>query len=170
MTVLPTAAEYTARLTAIDWTEGGFTRTRSRHRLMAEHLRRTAWWARQLDCAEWPFPDLAACADPTVRADPALVTQIERLLALAPDPVLEAAVNGLHWYTLRDHAAVPLPDLADPYEPLLLFFERGGGFTLITGYIDIHSAYVERGDLHHHLTTDACVELDADILDALDRP
>src|SRR5687768_10143302 len=113
MTALPTPAEYTARLLAIDWTEGGFTRTRSRHRLMAEHLRRAAWWAQHLRCQDWPFPDLAACADPAVRADPALVARIAQLLVLAPDPVIEAAVNALHWYTLRDNPAVTLPDLAD---------------------------------------------------------
>ena len=67
---------------------------------MREYLRRMAWWVQEFQCEEWPFPDLAAYVDPAVRADPALVAELEEALALDSPPVVTACVNALHWYTV----------------------------------------------------------------------
>ncbi|MBA9001808.1 hypothetical protein [Thermomonospora cellulosilytica] len=40
---------------------------------------------------------------------------------------MQVCFSAVHFAALRD-AAVPLPDLPDPFEPFLLFYGRGEGF------------------------------------------
>ncbi len=42
-----------------------------------EYLRRAAWWARATNSQQWPFFDIAAAVNPSIRADPA----VERVTA-----------------------------------------------------------------------------------------
>ena len=79
----------------------------------------------------WPFSDLAGAVDPEVEVDPALLDR------LAPDdepddlypvpPRFAAAV--VRWAALGDLPRQRFPQLGDPYEPLLVMFARGGGYS-----------------------------------------
>ncbi|GIF98459.1 hypothetical protein [Catellatospora citrea] len=169
MTAPSNPAEFIDRLRAVNWSGSAHGRTRSRRLLMQEHLRRAAWWAQRFPSGKWPFPDLAEAVDPTVRADDTLVEEVEDLTAFASFVDGAAAVDALHWYALRAVPGVVLPDLPDPYEPLLVFFERGGGFTMISGYLDVDGSLVPRGDVADHLIETPVVDLDPTTLDEIDE-
>ncbi|MDT0326812.1 RDD family protein [Nocardiopsis lambiniae] len=157
------------RIHAIDW-NGNLDHTRSRVLLMREYLRRMALWTRTLDARGWPFYDLAEFAAPGIRAtdevlkgvkdDPDIVRQFPT--------VGKTCVWALHLAAARD-AGASLPDLPDPFEPLIRMYERGGGFSLsTTGTIDIDGAGIHRGTLLHHLgDTPKAPETDTE-LNALD--
>jgi hypothetical protein len=101
--------------------------TELRSRLMAEFLRRSALWAKAFGAPMWPFPDLAAAVDPEVRAPEEVLKPV---LATVPEfrPVVRTVLtNALHFAALQD-AKTALPDLPDPYAPLLALLERGEGF------------------------------------------
>ncbi len=69
------------------------------------------------------------------------------------------------------HAANPPAahaELPDPYEPLLLFFERGGGFTVENRMVDVDSAGIPLRDRQRYLRGEPFVDLDRAALDALD--
>lgn len=161
------------RIMAINW-EGSFARTRSRVALLREYLRRAAWWAEAVKSEEWPFFDIAHAIKPEVRADPALVKRIETHLAPEMQGILvvHACVRALHFAALLD-AGVQLPKLpgsaVQPFEPLLVMFERGGGFrTDGSGLIQVDIAGVPKGTIQSNLKDKPVVALDPAALDALD--
>src|SRR4051794_36543569 len=133
------ARELFERLESVEW-EGHDLHTFSRLLLLDEYLRRAALWASTLGCPEkWPFFDIAACVDPSVRADPRLVQETEARLdeAGASWYAQEIAPWMLHWAELKSRGDIALPDLDDPFEPLLIMFERGGGFYSEHGFLTV---------------------------------
>jgi hypothetical protein len=158
------------RLLAVDWSgEGSLAHRRSRIKLMREYLRRSAVQARQLGVTDvWPFFDVAeyAARGTTVPADLAA-----RLGELTSGPARYPAVarscwGALHWGAAMDAGALPA-DADDPYEPLLLFFERGGGFYLEEGFIDVEGGSVVRKTWQDHVDTEP-LDLSPAVLDAFD--
>ncbi len=164
-----------SRLLAVNW-KSDFMITLghalSRGRLMQEYLRRAAWWVRELDgTSKWPFFDIAGRWVPEVTAPHELSDQLEALIGERirwyEDAV--ACRAALRWAALLD-AGIPLPsELEDPFEPLLLMFERGGGFTTEAGFIDLGGSSVLQKAWRDHLTLHPVVSLDQATLDALDR-
>ncbi|MDT0326820.1 hypothetical protein [Nocardiopsis lambiniae] len=162
-------SDLAVRIHAIDW-NGNLDHTRSRVLLMREYLRRMALWTRTLDARGWPFYDLAEFAAPGIRATDEIVQGVKD----NPDIVRQFPTVGktcawaLHLAAARD-AGASLPDLPDPFEPLIRMYERGGGFSLsTTGTIDIDGAGIHRGTLLHHLgDTPKAPETDTE-LNALD--
>lgn len=158
------------RITAVDWS-GSFDRTRSRGYLMKEYLRRAAWWAKATKSEGFPFFDIAGAVDPAVRADPVVV---ERVLTHLQNrfqgvPVQRACVRALHFAALLD-AGVSLPEApAEPFEPLLVMFERGGGFRVGGGtLIEVDTLGIPAGTVDGNLSPEPVVALDRATLDALD--
>jgi hypothetical protein len=167
------SAAMLSRLQAIDWT-GDFTvslsHARSRARLMREYLRRSAWWAQELDAAmQWPFFDIAGLAAPQVEPPQDLAEQLETTIQshIGRPSHRTIARSALRWAAARD-AGVPLPQLEDPFEPLLLLFERGGGFTTEANFIDLGGSSVVEKTWRDHLSPEAVTTLDQAALDALD--
>lgn len=159
------------RIMAVDW-KGSHGRARSRAYLMKEYLRRAAWWAKVTRSEPlWPFFDIAAAVDPATRADPAAVERVQALLRrkLQGVPVTRACVRALHFAALFDER-VALPQAPPhPFEPLMLLFERGGGFQVEgSGLIDVDTIGVSKGSLQGNLRPDPITQLDDTTLDALD--
>jgi hypothetical protein len=158
------------RIKAIDWA-GSFDRTRSRGYLMKEYLRRAAWWAKATESQEWPFFDIAAAVDPAVRADPAAVRDVEAHVKekLQGVHATRACVRALHFAALLD-AGADVPEApAQPFEPLLVMFERGGGFRVGGGgLIEVDTLGLRAGTVEQNLLAEPVVELDQAALDALD--
>jgi hypothetical protein len=159
------------RIMVIDW-DGSFDHMRSRAYLMKEYLRRAAWWAKATEAPGFPFLDIAAAVDPSVRADPSIVELVEtrvksRLQGLR---VVRACEQALHFAALLETGAA-LPEApADPYEPLLVMFERGGGFsTEGSGLIEVDSLGIRIGRLEDNLIDEPVIALDEAALDAADR-
>jgi hypothetical protein len=167
--------ELADRLTAIDWDASTIefaVHRRSRVALMREYLRRAAWWADRYKAADdWPFFDIAALVDQGVRADQAAVQQVNASLA-RPGPwptVKDTCVWALHFAALLD-AGVELPDLPHPFDPLIVVYERGGGFLPgNTGLLEIDLAGIDSGTLQDNLTTQPGAPMTESELDALDR-
>jgi hypothetical protein len=162
-----------ARLQAVDWNgSSAFKHRRSRVRLMAEYLRRAALWAQALDAAdEWPFFDVATHLAPTVHVPEDEARDLEVLIYnhIGWPSVDRIARATLRWGALKDAGAPRPPDLDDPYEPLLLMFDRGGAWTTEAGFIDVDGSAVRRQTWRDHLNTDPVVALDPATLDALDE-
>jgi hypothetical protein len=161
------------RIKAINWS-GSFDKTPSRVALLREYLRRAAWWAEAVKSTEWPFFDIAAAISPTARAEQALVRQIEEHLAsqLQGMLVVRTCVRALHFAALLDEGR-KLPrvpgSVAQPFEPLLMMFERGGGFRIAgSGLIEVDTAGVPKGTMMSQRTDKPVVALDPASLDALD--
>jgi hypothetical protein len=159
------------RIMSISWGASD-DRDYSRAYLMREYLRRMAWWAKALNLsAGYPFFDVAAAIDPAVRADQVVVDRVTADLRKNLQSVVatRVCVNALHFAALLD-AEVPLPSVPDmPYEPVIMLLERGEGFYAEGGgLIDIGLIGVPIGKIEDNLLTEPLVELDEDVLDALD--
>ena len=158
-----------ARILAIDWV-GSDAHTRSRVALLREYLRRAALWLERLPEGAWPFFDAGALIEPSVRADSEVVERVESGLH-RPEvfaTVRESCVWALHFAALRDAAADP-GGLPDPYEPLLLMYERGGGFTFDgTGFIQVDFVGVPKGTPRDYRGREPLASLDRADLDRLD--
>ena len=163
-----------SRLLATDWPDGLYTFEHgiSRGRLMQEYLRRAAWWALELDAtSKWPFFDIAGLWAPEVHSPPELAAQLEALIdnRIRWYDDARACRAALRWAAVLD-ARIPLPSqLEDPYESLLLIFERGGGFLTEHGFIDLGGSSVLQKTWRDHLTAQPVTSLDQATLDALDR-
>ncbi|WP_437112455.1 hypothetical protein [Streptomyces cinnamoneus] len=162
------------RLTAINWTDyaAGDRHAVSRTLLMREFLRRAALWVEYLGGSDrWPFIDIAERVDPSVRADEQLIEQLDEFMS---DHVPEynarrACRAAVHWEMLREHTQVGLPDLEDPYEPLIVLYERGGVFFVENGVADFEQLRrVPLRSWQANVATDPIVQLDRSVLDALD--
>ncbi|MFI0910001.1 hypothetical protein [Streptomyces abikoensis] len=162
------------RLRAIDWEDedAPYDHAESRAALLREHLRRTALWARVFGAElSWPYIDLAELIDPTVRAGNEVLAELRDYLDEEVGwPQVEATlVAAVHWAAFRSGTQVALPDLDDPYEPLLLMYERGGGFTIESGFIDLNGVEVRVKPLPAYASEEPVVALDSAALDTLDE-
>jgi hypothetical protein len=167
------ASETLSRLLAVDWTgEASFDHARSRARLMREYLRRASWWGKVLHATdEWPFFDIAAHLAPQVHAPEGLASRLEELIStgIGWPSVVDTCRNALRWAAVLD-AAVPIPGhLADPFDPLLWLFKRGGGWTTESGFIELAGASVRLRTWQDHLTTEPIVTLTQSAFDTLDQ-
>ncbi|MFF4650880.1 hypothetical protein [Streptomyces sp. NPDC001380] len=160
------------RLFAIEWadTEAAFVHDWSRVLLMREYLRRAALWVQAYGIDDsWPFFDLAAHIDPTVRAAPELVARMEEALdgRVGLPLAYNSCFHATHWAALQD--ARELPALDDPFEPLITLFERGGGFGTENRSADFTLAMVPFRTWEHHVASEPVVTLDPAVLDRLDQ-
>ncbi|MEE1782678.1 pentapeptide repeat-containing protein [Streptomyces sp. SP17BM10] len=171
----PRARAVVERLTAIDWRDDDIASTHaaSRSRLFREHLRRAALWTKAYQPAgEWPVVDLATSVDPTVQVDAELAARLDAFLEANLADVRAKALcrAAVRWATLLDTTTVRVPELDDPYEPLLLMLERGGwcGLVVENRVADFAVARVPFGTWQDHLSREPVAQLDQSTLDASD--
>lgn len=154
----------TERLLAVDW-ETWSDRRPERIALMREFLRRSAHYAQAFGCNErWPFFDVAAVAVPNCPEVP-LPTALQQLGL--PTLTRDLAQAMLRWaaHPLRELGTLP----PDPYEPLLRFFELGGGFSVENRMVDVDAAAIPIRDQAAYLRDEPFVEL-AESTDAEPAP
>ncbi len=122
------------RLLAIEWDvdfdePAELTKERIAH--FREYLRRAAPYAslaslRPGEPVSWPWFDVAASVDPSIRAADELVEAVTaRIEGGQYSGVRTSCAAALHFAALTDAGAVP-GYLADPFEPLLRVYELGG--------------------------------------------
>ena len=163
------------RLLAIDWTNRDLTydHVDSRGRLFVEYLRRMAVWVRELnENPSKPFVDLGSFVQPAVRADPSVIDRLEPISVYIHWPPVRQSVEAmLHWAAIKDHDGVPPQwrDLPDPYEPLLIMFERGGAFITEHGFVDIGLAMIPLNGWRERADKPQKITLDPEALDAIDK-
>ncbi|MGW3293058.1 hypothetical protein ACWC9S_03720 [Streptomyces xiamenensis] len=161
------------RLKSIDWLDdtGAFDHTGSRMALMREYLRRSARWAEAVGAAEsWPFFDLGEAIEPGIHVDGDLAAEMEDFLYqnVTRGSIRNTCWGAVHWAALPPDTLAGLPALDDPYEPLLLFYERGGPFTLEGPFINVGEGMVLHKNIEDHLSPQPVTDLDAISLDYLD--
>ncbi len=108
----------------------------SRLVLMREYLRRSALWAQVLGrMDEWPFFDIAAAADPSAQLDDESVRAVlGGLVGRGMRPHDKRFIRFMLNFTMLREWPQGLPD---PFEPLLMVYERGGSFGREAGSIRI---------------------------------
>lgn len=173
MTEISRAEQMANRLMAIDWadSEGAVVHDGSRVALMREYLRRTALWAHEYRIdGDWPFIDLAARVDPEVRADPVLLARMEDALDDRATLLYaqKTSRHAVHWAALLDARADRLPPLEDPFEPIVLLFERGGLFGTEGRAADFALGMIQYRTRDHYLAVAPIESLDPDLLDKID--
>ncbi|GGQ59206.1 hypothetical protein [Couchioplanes azureus] len=160
-----------ARLSAIDYERHGH-RAWSKAALLKEYFRRIAQWADACGCdTRTPFFDLALCIDPRVRARQEVV---DRVLAAARsgarNAITRVAPFILHWTALRATPGADLPgNLEDPFEPLILLFERDGGFHTENGAADFEWKSVRLAGWRDRADDPPMPSFAPDYLDEIDR-
>lgn len=160
------------RLCAVDWSDdsAAYEHANSRALLMREYLRRTALWARAYNAEKWwPFCDIAEHVAPEVRTPSDVAGELEEALAgLAPSSLKKTCRGAVRWAVLRSTAGELPPDLPDdPYEPLLLMYERGGGY-FVEEFLDLNGVMLRLGTVESNLSAIPFLTLAPATLDALD--
>ncbi|MFE3720850.1 hypothetical protein [Streptomyces cyaneofuscatus] len=159
------------RLGAIDWDDDGaaFRHAHSRALLMREYLRRAALWAQVCGAEEsWPFFDIAERLDAAITTPPDVAAELEQLLqSLAPASLRTTCRGAVRWPALLAAHRGLSAELPDPYEPLLLMYERGGGYHL-GEYLDLNGVMIPLGDMESNASAAPFVTLAPTTLDALD--
>ncbi|MCP9207053.1 hypothetical protein [Streptomyces cucumeris] len=160
------------RLRAIDWSDdsAAFDHANSRALLMREYLRRTALWAQAYDVEDtWPFFDVAEHVAPQVQLAPELTAELDEVLTgVMPSSLKRMCRAAVRWAVVRQSGIdLPkgLPD--EPYEPLLLMCERGGGY-FVEEFVDLNGAMIQLGSVERNLAATPFIALAHTTLDALD--
>ncbi|MFE0377874.1 hypothetical protein ACFW1M_20320 [Streptomyces inhibens] len=159
------------RLRAIDWSDdsAAFDHANSRALLMHEYLRRSALWARAYRAEQsWPFFDIAEHVYAELQTPPDVAAEVEVVMAgLAPASLKRTCRAAVRWAAVCD-ACDDLPaDMPDPYEPLLLMYERGGGYFL-EEYLDLNGVMIRLGNVESNASAKPFLTLAPATLDALD--
>ncbi|MCI0714180.1 MAG: hypothetical protein L0154_28755 [Chloroflexi bacterium] len=165
------------RITAVKW-EYDASRRRSHEALFKEYLRRQVLWLNALELTDhFPWYDLPQLINEDVRASTDATNWVRKHITfqvmnatMILTGVLEAA---LHWAALDEAHALPF-DLPNPYEPMVILYERGGTFTIesmfgrfVAGY-DALGPSLPRGPWRRWYSKQPFVELDSGVLDRLD--
>ncbi|WP_433828954.1 hypothetical protein ACQP2E_06535 [Actinoplanes sp. CA-015351] len=162
----------TTRLSSIDWERHG-DKAWSKAALLKEYFRRAARWSAVYACdAPGPFFDIAACVDPAVRADQRVIDDLVEKLAIGRGGwnVKQVAPFILHWTALRATPDFLLPEeLEDPFEPLILLFERGGSFHTENGEVNLEWKSVSMRGWRKRADDPPMPSFDPEILDEIDR-
>lgn len=173
------AHKIATRFSLLTWERNG-ARERSQILLMQEFMRRSAWWVQHIidnrtdlgraGTALWPFGDLAYYLAPSVRAGDDLLALADRGLdAMSLHSVTrETCHRSIHFGAVQD-ANVAVPSLPEPYDPLIMMFERGDFFTPRPGgHMDVGTTDMRTGKMERYLVEESFVAVDAIELNAID--
>lgn len=153
-----------------DWDQA-FGHVTSRRILLREYMRRAALWAQACSAEkEWPFFDATQHLTPKPHLSPGFAEELRIALSPVPnDAVKRTCAGAVHLAELRRQAPEAVPDLPDLYEPLILFYERGGEFVRDNaGFLDLTGVLFRPGTLKGHLGTPPLETLSSIALDAVD--
>jgi hypothetical protein len=163
-------AAMAARLAAVDWERRG-DKSWSKAALLREYFRRVARIGTAYGCeSPVPFFDLAACVDPSVRADQGVIDDLLSNIKKGGRNGTQVAPFILHWTALQATPGHDLPPgLEDPFEPLILMFERGGGFHTENGEVNLEWLAVPMAGWRKRAEKSPIAGFSADVLDEIDR-
>jgi hypothetical protein len=165
------------RIITTEW-KRDFTRVNSQLVLVREYLRRAALWAKTLEIAEKCDReivfDIAFEIDPEVRASNDAISKLEaHLRKLEVSRWLEqACLYALHWCALLEQKESVVVDygLPDPYEPLLLAYERGADMYPEHGLMILVNGYgIYRQKCEKYSRYSPLEDLTSEALDKLDK-
>ncbi|MFD8025700.1 hypothetical protein ACFXJO_35860 [Streptomyces lavendulae] len=162
------------RLRAVKWAEDwdfAFDHVKSRRVLFSEYRRRVAVWS-QAHSAErdWSFVDVTQYLDPEFRLSPEAEAELAEFVRSLPNSEVRQTCSGaVRLAGLRARNPEAYSGLPDLYEPLVLFYERGGEFSRDdAGFIDLTGVRFRPGPLAALLGNPPVTMLGDTALDALD--
>jgi hypothetical protein len=155
------------RLLSIRWTDKCLERV-SQVRLLEEHARRAALWRRRFGSG-WYFADLAFLVAPSVRASQEVLRRFhEGVPHYLSGNVLHVCENALHYAALQKAGKCPA-DLPNPFEPLIVLFERGSLFSRNgAGFYDMDGLGVRLRNVDDYLQDEPRAPLDPEQLNDID--
>ncbi|MGW7087466.1 hypothetical protein ACWGH2_28755 [Streptomyces sp. NPDC054871] len=161
------------RLRSVDWPgewEYALEHPQSRRLLMREYLRRAALWAQEYGAeAAWPFFDVTGYTDPNFQLPPEIATELDGLLNTVASSTIGKTCSGAVRLAALRASDATIPDLPDLYEPLLLFYERGGEFLADgAGFLDLTGVSIQPRSLQDNLAATPLPILRTTTLDAMD--
>ncbi|MFF4324798.1 hypothetical protein [Streptomyces sp. NPDC001568] len=162
------------RLRAVEWAgewDFAFGHVKSRRVLFREYLRRAAVWSRAHGGrGSWLLSDVTPYVDPDFRLSPAVAEALAELLRRPSDGEVRSTCSGaVRLAELRGRKPEAFAGLPDLYEPLLLFWERGGEFARDdAGFIDLTGVLIRPGPLEACAGNPPVTDLSDIVLDALD--
>ena len=128
------------RIMSISW-ESDFSRSESQYALFCEFFRRMAKWTEFLGCREqWLFGNLANYVDSNLEIDRSKIDRLEQHLKNLGLHflIIRVCINFVYWEMLEKRFSLMKESkLPEPYEPIILMFERGGIFDTEHGYFDL---------------------------------
>ncbi len=137
---------------------------------MREYVRRMALWASAYEIGRpWPFIDLAEHVDPSVQIDEDLQGWLDELVEerAINSKMARVCRNAVRWAELRERATVALPELEDPFEPIIVLLERGGQFFSENGIALVGFGGVPFRGVAQNAVRSPLARLDSAALDAL---
>ena len=162
------------RILQMDWRNTDSTRQQSQLALFNEFLRRTGVWAVALNWGDaHPIvADIPGYIYDGLKAIPVNTVLLQQSLrTLGKTDVFERMLltRALDWAALYDKGKLDMYNLPDIYEPLLMFYERGGWLEKVRGtdqwnISGVHGT-IERAVYYHDLDP---IALDNTTLDRLD--
>ncbi|SNY69396.1 hypothetical protein [Paractinoplanes atraurantiacus] len=159
------------RLRAVDYARRG-DKAWSKAALLREYFRRAARWADAYGCeTRTPFFDIAQCVDPGVRAEQAVIDGLVRDVDDGTrNAIRQVAPFMLHWAALRAAPGGVMPEgLEDPFEPLILLFERGGGFHTENGEVNLEYLAAPLRGWRERASAPPMASFAGEALDEIDR-
>lgn len=169
------AVEQTAeRIIRPTWDED-YYRAPSNIWLVREYYRRAALWAGALQCVEaWPYFDVALKIEPSIRANQTIVGNVELFLEnhvlLRHHTMKTPLLSALHWAALTEQRDVSSKNgLPEPYEPMLLAFDRGAFVYFHHGFVEVGGGAFSKGNWESYLKSEPLAKLDLEWLDQIDK-
>ncbi len=119
------------RILSLEWQGGDLSRQTSQLALFGEYLRRFGRWCHRLEWWEAhpvasDLPGQLVTDDQAAPVNTTLMQQTLRTLGETTVYERMLLTRVLNWAAIADDETVLRYQLPDPYEPLLMFFERGG--------------------------------------------
>jgi hypothetical protein len=172
------------RVKSINWEWKSDYKAGSSKLLLMEFLRRAALWAEVFNLIDvpgtgWPLLDYAAYVDSSLKINEdnddfdELSAQAEELLVDGSPSFYtkRVCVYFVHWALVKNKIEVTKYNLPDPYEPLIVLYERGCRFQRDhTGVWEYHntSGFPVRSAIYY-LSSEPIIELDEASLDQADE-
>ncbi len=163
-------------LLAVDW-QFRLDRFASYKLLFMEYLWRQALWMHTLKPVEqavFPFADWAWQFDSSVAVDWHLRNALFEHLRPTNSTFLRGLLLlAVKWSAIRDHPAIEALELPDPYDPLLVFYQRGGTFYYNAEWkffeLNRRMPWLPRRNTAFWLRDEPYVELDTAVLNHIDQ-
>lgn len=159
------------RLRAVQWTgdwDDAVAHVMSRRVLMREYLRRAGVWARACSAeTAWPFFDATNYLNSDFALSPGTEDSLRDFLVqlTGDDAIKRTCAGAVHLAEIRTQSTGIGASLPDLYEPLILFYERGGEFLRDNaGFIDLAGALMHPGTLQVTWAPRSCVPSKAQCL------
>ncbi|GLX20586.1 hypothetical protein [Streptomyces lavendulae] len=162
------------RLRAVEWMgddwDHAFGHVKSRRVLFREYLRRAAVWSQAYSVEGWPFFDVTGSVDPGFELSPEIAAELGDLLKrLTTDELRDTCAGAVRLAELQAKNPAVGAGLPDLYEPLVIFYERGGEFAFDNaGFLDLTGVRYRPASRESYLSSPPVVELGDAVLDALD--